>query len=261
LLRLTYELARTDFKLRFYGSALGYVWTLMRPLMLFGVMYALFSVVLDVQGHERYYAVALLLGLVMYQFVQESTSTAVRSLMAREPIVGKVDFPRLAVPLASIMLAAFNLALNMVPVLIFLLLSGGSPRTSWLEFPVVFAYLGLLALGPVLLLSALFVRYRDVEPIWDVILQIGFYATPIFYTVSTIRTRFGSTESHFFFLNPFAIAVQQARHALVDPSHPSAAQAIGHPVLLAVPLGIVAAVLAVGAWYFTSRAPRIAEEL
>ena len=261
VLRLAFELARTDFKLRFFGSSLGYLWTLMRPLMLFGVLYFVFSVALKFDGDERYFPVALLLAMVLYQFLQESTTGAVRSLMLREHIVRKVDFPRLSVPLAAVMLAGFNLVLNMIPVTIFLLASGGRPLWSWLMMPLVFAYLLVLVLGPVMLLSALFVRYRDIEPIWDVLITITFYLTPIFYTLSTLRQQLGAEESRYFFFNPFAVAVQQARHSFIDPSHPSATQALGDPTWIAVPFAAVVIVFLLGAWYFARRAPGISEEL
>jgi ABC-2 type transport system permease protein len=261
VLRLAFELARTDFKLRFFGSSLGYLWTLMRPLMLFGVLYFVFSVALKFDGDEKYFPVALLLAMVLYQFLQESTSGAVRSLMMREHIVRKVDFPRLSVPLAAVMLAGFNLTLNMIPVTVFLIASGGRPMASWLMMPVVFAYMLVLVLGPVMALSALFVRYRDIEPIWDVLITITFYITPIFYTLSTLREQLGEAESRYFFFNPFAIAVQQARHSFIDPSHPSATQALDGAIWLAVPLGLVAVVFVAGAWYFSRRAPGISEEL
>ena len=261
VLRLAFELARTDFKLRFFGSSLGYLWTLMRPLMLFGVLYFVFSVALKFDGDERFFPVALLLGMVLYQFLQESTNSAVRSLMVREHIVRKVDFPRLAVPLAAVMLASFNLTLNFIPVTVFLLASGGRPMMSWLMMPLVLLYLLVLALGPVMFLSALFVRYRDIEPIWDVIIAITFYITPIFFTLSTLRTQFGAEESRYFFFNPFAVAVQQARHSFVDPSHPSATQALGNPTWILVPFGLVGIVFVLGAWYFAKRAPALAEEL
>jgi ABC-2 type transport system permease protein len=261
VLRLAFELARTDFKLRFFGSSLGYLWTLMRPLMLFGVLYFVFSVALKFDGDERFFPVALLLGMVLYQFLQEATNNAVRSLMVREHIVRKVDFPRLAVPLAGVMLASFNLTLNFIPVTVFLLASGGRPMESWLMMPLVLFYLLILALGPVMFLSALYVRYRDIEPIWDVIIAITFYITPIFFTLSTLRTQFGKEESRYFFLNPFAVAVQQARHSFIDPTHPSATQALGNPAWILFPFGLVGIVFVLGAWYFAKRAPSLAEEL
>jgi ABC-2 type transport system permease protein len=259
--RLTRALAVTDFKLRFFGSALGYLWQLMRPLMLFGVLYFVFSEFLQFGGDVRFYPQALLLGIVLYSFVSEATSVALRSLVQREPLVRKIDFPRLAVPLASVVTALFNLGLNLIPVFVFLLAAGGTPRWSWLELPVILAFMLVFVLGLAMLLSALFVRYRDVEPIWDVLLQILFYASPIFYTVQTIIHEAGIGWARVIMCNPFATALQQAKHAVIDPSHLAAGQAFGTQAWLAVPVGIAITVFALGLVVFMRAAPRIAEEL
>jgi ABC-2 type transport system permease protein len=259
--RLTWALATTDFKLRFFGSALGYLWQLVRPLMLFGVLYVVFSEFLKFGGSERFYPAALLLGIVMFSFLSEATAGSTRSLVNRENLVRKVEFPRLAVPLATVLTALFNLALNLIPVFVFLLAAGGTPRWSWLELPFLVALLATLCVGLAMLLSALFVRYRDVEPIWDVVLQITFYATPIFYTAATVAEKASPTVAHIMMCNPFAAILQQTRHALIDPSHVSAATAIGGTARLLIPLGIIALAVAIGARVFVKRAPLIAEEL
>jgi len=259
---LAWALAVTDFRFRFFGSALGYLWQLMRPLMLFGVLYTVFSLFLDFGDEVRFYPVALLLGIVLYGFFNEATSTSLRSLMVRENLVRKIDFPRLAVPLASVLTALFNLALNLVPVFVFLLASGGKPRPGWLALPLLLGLLALFALGIGMLLSALFVRYRDVEPIWDVVLQILFYASPIFYSIElVIEEKDLPTVGHILIMNPFAAILQEARHLVVDPSHMSVTDAIGGAVWLLVPLAVVAAALVVGFRVFAREAPRVAEEL
>jgi ABC-2 type transport system permease protein len=188
LFRLAYTLASTDFKLKFFGSVLGYVWQLMNPLMLFGVLFLVFSFALKLDQGVRYYPVALLLGIVMFSFFSEATNTAVRSLMTREPLVRKVDFPRLAVPMASVMTATFNLGLNLIPVLVFLLISGDTPHVAWLGFLGIVALLIAFAFGMAMLLSVAFVRFRDIEPIWTVVLQIVFYASFVFFTVQSVAT-------------------------------------------------------------------------
>jgi ABC-2 type transport system permease protein len=259
-LRLTLLLAVTDFRLRFFGSVLGYLWQLMRPLLLFGVLYAVFSTFLNFTGPERYYPVALLLGIVLFSFLAESTSGSVRSLVARESLVRKIDFPRLAVPMATVATALFNLCLNLIPVLIFLVAAGGRPRISWLEVPVLVGLLTLFVLGLGMLLSALFVRYRDVEPIWEVLLQVLFYATPIFYTLELVAQKSSETVAKILLFSPFAAILQQLRHAFVDPSHRSPFQVLNGPLIL-VPIAIIVLTVAVGAIVFVRAAPRIAEEL
>jgi ABC-2 type transport system permease protein len=260
-LRLTWALAITDFKLKFFGSVLGYLWQLMRPLMLFGVLYAVFSVLLDFGGDARFFPVALLLGIVLYSFVAEATSGSVRCLVQRENLVRKIEFPRLAVPMATVLTALFNLSLNLVPVFVFLVLAGGRPQWSWLALPLIVLVLALFALGLSMLLSVLFVRFRDVEPIWDVVLQVMFYASPILYTVDLVREKASDGIVTLMMANPFAATAQEARHAIVDPSHESAASAIGGTAWLVVPALAILGVLVLGYVVFDREAPRIAENL
>jgi ABC-2 type transport system permease protein len=146
-------------------------------------------------------------------------------------------------------------------VFVFLLAAGGTVRWSWLELPVLVAFLAVLASGLAMLLSALFVRYRDVEPIWDVVLQILFYATPIIYTIQTVIDKGGTGLAKAMMCSPFTAAMQQARHAVVDPSHPSAAAVLGSKILLLIPIGIAVGIFALGFGVFSRRAPRIAEDL
>jgi ABC-2 type transport system permease protein len=258
LLHLTRLLAVTEFRLRFFGSVLGYLWQVMHPLFLFGVLYVVFTEVVKLGGGVKFYPVALLAGVVMFVFLSEATSQAVQSLIEREPIVRKIQFPRLAVPLSIVLTALFRLGLNLLVVFVFLIISGGGVSLSWLELPVLLGLLVVLAAGLAALLSALFVHFRDVKPIWDVLLQVMFYAAPIFYPITIVKSE---TLRAILMMNPFAAILQEFRHAVIDPSHPSAAAAIGGGVRLLIPLGIIVGTAVLGFVYFDRKAPRIAEEL
>jgi ABC-2 type transport system permease protein len=240
---------------------LGYLWQFMRPLMLFGVLYVVFSQVFDLSGDVRFYPVALLLGIVLYGFFSEATSGSVRSLVERENLVRKIEFPRLAVPLAVVLTALFNLGLNLIPVLIFLLAAGARPHWSWLELIPLVAVLAVFATGMAMVLSSLFVRYRDVEPIWDVLLQIMFYVSPIIYMLQTVTDKGGEGATRAILCNPFSAVLQQARHAFIDPSHIGLSAAMGNDALLLIPLAVVVVVFCVGFVTFNRQAPRIAENL
>jgi ABC-2 type transport system permease protein len=262
LARLTWTLAATDFKLRFFGSALGYLWQLMRPLMLFGILYTVFTQFLNFSGPERFYGVSLLLGIVLFNFFAEATGGSVKSILVREQLVRKIDFPRLAVPLSVVLQALFNLALNLIPVFVFLIASGGRPRLSWLALPLLIAILATLGLALAMLLSSLYVRYRDIEPIWDVVLQALFYSTPILYTAETIKDKAGESAVRLLLLlNPFAAIVQEAKHVVVDPSHPGLSSLTGHAALALIPVATIVVLLVVGYAVFAREAPRIAEDL
>ena len=261
LFLLTWTLAVTDFKLKFFDSALGYLWQIMQPLALFGVLYTVFSLVLDVNGTEDYYPVCLLLGLVMFAFFSETTMGAIRSVGAREPLVRKIEFPRLAIPSAQVTMALMNLCLNMIPVYVFLLIAGGSPRWTWLEVPFILVLLALFCLGFAMMLSALWVRYRDVDPIWTVVLQGLFYASPIIYTISLVQQKAGDEVAAWLLVNPFTALLQQARHAILGPTSESAASVMGGTEYLLAPFAVLLFVLFLGGWIFNRMAPIMAEEL
>jgi ABC-2 type transport system permease protein len=197
---------------------------------------------------------------VLYTFLSEATSLGVTSLVDRESLIRKVAFPRLAVPLSPVLTALFNAGLNLLVVIVFLLLAGGSVRLSWLELPFLVAGLAAFAAGLGLLLSALYVRYRDVRPIWEVCLQILFYASPVFYPIDVVQEQ-SELAAKVMLLNPFAAILQQARHALIAPSHPSVADAMGGYVYVLGPIAIWLLVIALGYRVFSRRAPRVAEEL
>ena len=250
----------TDFKLKFYGSVLGYVWQLVRPLMLFGVLYYVFTHFLKFGNIVKHYPSVLLTGIVLYSFFAEAVSTSVDSVVRNEPLVRKVQFPRLVIPASSVATAFLNLLLNLIAVLVFIvLLQGVRPHVQWLEFPFVLLSLVVLASGVSMLVSSLYVRYRDVRPITEVLLQVLFYATPIFYTVERITD---TTLRHaLIMLNPLAPIVQQARHSLIDPTAPTAAAAAGGTVNLLVPIALTLGIFGLGFWVFSRQAPQIAEEL
>lgn len=255
---LTYTLAATDFKLRFFGSALGYLWQLVRPLMLFGVLYLVFTQFVKVGGRVPFYPVVLLGNIVLFTFFQEGTG-AVGSVVDRESLVRKIHFPRMAIPVSVVLTAGFNLVLNLCVVMIFALASGVHPRWSWLQAPLLVALLAVLVLGLAMLLSALYVRYRDIKPIWEVVLQALFYATPVIYAVEALGVSDRIRE--LIMMNPIAAILEQFRHAVIDPGAPTAAEAAGGTLHLLVPLGVLVAAFVVGYRVFDRAAPRIAEEL
>ena len=258
---LTFTIARNEFKLRFFGSMLGYVWQLVRPLLLFGVLLFVFSHVAKVGGTAPHYAVALLAGIVLFTFFGEATGGAIRSVVDRENLVRKIQFPRLVIPLAVVLIASFNLSLNLLVVLVFALAEGVRPMLSWVEAPLIIGMLVLYATGLAMLLSALFVQFRDIQPIWEVALQVLFYASGILIPVELMKERMSPELFHLFMLNPLAVIVEQFRHAMIDHGALSAGQALGGWWQLLEPVAIVVAIFAVGFWVFNRSAPLIAENL
>jgi ABC-2 type transport system permease protein len=268
--QLAYNIARSEFKLKFFGSALGYVWQVMRPLLLFGVLYVFFVEIFHVDKAKgaaaHFYGAQLLGSIVLFTFFNESTAGAVRSVVDRENLVRKIQFPRLAIPISIVLLAGFNLGLNLIVVMIFALISGVQPMLSWLELPLILLMIALLATGVAMLLSALFVRFRDIQPIWDVVSQILFYSSPVIIPVETVREKLahGATDHflyHLYTLNPLVTIFQQFRHAMINRGTLSAGQALGSWAALLEPLALVAAIFVLGFWVFNREAPHIAEDL
>jgi ABC-2 type transport system permease protein len=262
---LTYNIARNEFKLRFFGSVLGYVWQLVRPLLLFGVLYVFFTKVAQVNNQhtpgQKHYGAQLLGSIVLFTFFAEATSGAVRSVVDRENLVRKIQFPRMVIPLSVVLLALFNLALNLIVVLGFALAEGVQPMLSWLELPLIVATLAVFSTGIAMLLSALFVSLRDIQPIWDVVSQILFYASPVIISVETVREKVSHTLLHLYMLNPLAAVFQQFRYAMITHGTLNVGQALGSWTALLAPLAIVAGVFALGFWVFNRSAPLVAENL
>jgi ABC-2 type transport system permease protein len=255
---LTFHLAVLEFKLRFFGSALGYLWQLVRPLLLFGVLYVVFTRFVRLNEGVDHFPAVLLTGIVMFTFFADATGIAVTAVVDRENLVRKIEFPRLVVPLAVIGTALLNLAANLLAVVVFILASGVAPRVEWLLALPLIAVLVLLVTGTATLLSALYPRFRDLRPIWEVMTQVLFYASPILYAIEVIPD---TTYQKLIMLNPIAVVLEELRVVLIDPNAPTAAEVLGSDALLLVPAAIVVIAVVLGLWVFAREAPRIAEEL
>jgi ABC-2 type transport system permease protein len=264
---LSYNIARSEFKLKFFGSALGYLWQVVRPLLLFGVLYVFFVEIFHVDrakgAASHFYGAQLLGSIVLFTCFGEATSTAVRSVVDRENLVRKIQFPRLAIPISVVLLALFNLALNLIVVMIFAVVAGVRPMLSWLELPLIVLMLTVLTTGVSMLLSALYVRFRDISPIWEVLSQILFYSSPVIIPAETVREKLGegSFLYHLYTLNPLVAIFQQFRHAMINHATLSAGQIMGSWGALLEPMVLVAAIIVIGFWYFNHEAPHIAEDL
>jgi len=257
---LLWLLSVTEFKQAYFGTVLGYLWSLMRPLMLFGVLLFVFTKVFKIGSEEvEHYPVMLLLGIVLFTFFQESTSNAVTSVVAQESVVRKTQFPRLVIPLATVVTGAFNLGLNFVIVFAFVFAFGVDPTWTWLLLPVAFVFLFVLTAAVSAALSVLYVRFRDVSIIWLVVAQMLFYGTPILYPVTAFENE---TTEHLLMINPLAVIFEQVRiWVLAEPQAPTPAEAAGGALNLLPAAAIFVGACAFAVWIFRREAPRIAEDL
>jgi ABC-2 type transport system permease protein len=254
--RITSTLASTEFKLHYRGSVLGYLWSVMQPLMLFGVLYLVFSGIVGL-GRIKDYPLYVLTAVVLWTYFTEGTGGGVSSLLRGQALLRKMRFPRLAIPLSVSLKALLNLGMNALIVLAFAAISGVDPRLSWLELPLLIVVLVVLTTGLTMLLSSLYVRYRDMQQIWRVIERILFFGSPIFYPA----TLYPDAVREVMALTPLVMILTEMRHAFIDPAAPSAAELAGGAPLLVVPIALAAATFLLGLLVFNRQAPRIAERL
>jgi ABC-2 type transport system permease protein len=256
-LDLLYLMSVTEFKRTYFGTVLGYVWSLLRPLLLFAVLLFVFTQVFRIGSQVTSYPVLLLFNVVVFSFFQEATTLSVNSVVAQEGIVRKTQFPRLVIPMSIVLTSLFNLGANMIAVIVFLLAYGVDPRWTWLLFPLLLAAMIVLTAAVSMLLSALYVRYRDVAIIWSVAVTALFYATPVLYPLEFVPDRFRELVA----LNPLTPLFCQIRKWVIDPDAPGAAAAVGGWSHLIAPAAIFVAICALAIWVFRREAPRVAEEL
>lgn len=254
---LLFLIAVNDFKKTYFGTALGYIWSLARPLMLFAVLLFVFTKIFRIGSQVEFYPVLLLFNIVMISFIQESTLAAVSSVVNQEGVVRKTHFPRLVIPLATVMTSLFNFGMNLIAVVVFMLAYGVPPTWTWLLFPVIVALLFIFAMAVSMLLSALYPRFRDVGIIWSVVVTALFYGTPVLYPLEIVPSQY----IDWIMLNPLTPIFEQARHWVIDPSSPGAISAAGGFVALIPAIAIYLAVCLLSIWVFRREAPRIAEEL
>ncbi len=257
-LDLTVTLAVTRFKLRYFGNALGYFWTLAKPLLLFGVLYVAFTKVLRFGGAIPHYPAYLITAIVLFSYFQEATISSVTSLVDQASLVRKIPMPLMAIPLSLSLHSAFNLALNLIAALVFVLASGVAVSWTWLELPLLVIVLVTFTTAVAALIANLYVQFRDMAPIWEVISQLLFWGTPVVYTIDFVH---GEVARRLMMCNPLAVIETQMRHALIDPSAPSAAEAIGGAAWLLVPAGVVIGLLALSVRLHRRIGPRIAESV
>jgi ABC-2 type transport system permease protein len=262
---LLWLMAGTEFKRVYFGTVLGYLWSLIRPLALFGVLLFVFTQIFKVGSGLHNYPVLLLLGIVQFTFFQEATSNAVTSVVSQEGIVRKTQFPRLVIPLSTVLTAFFNFCLNLIIVFAFILAWGVEPAWTWLLYPVGLAALFVLTTAMSMAFSVLYVRFRDIAIIWVVGAQILFYATPILYPLGEkgIAENNPALEE-LLMINPLGVIFQQIRVWVLHEPHtvaPTATEAAGGWVHLLPAVAIYVATCVFGVWIFNREAPRVAEEL
>lgn len=252
------EMVSTDFKVRYQESFLGYIWSLLRPLFMFAILFVLFTYIIPIGNGIEHYGVILLLGIVLWSFFTETTTIGAGSVVSNGDLMRKINIPRYLVVVASSMSALVNLGLNLIVVFIFAVVNGISPSWEWLMLiPLVFE-LFVFAIGIAFLLAALTVKFRDITYIWDILLQAGFYASVIIFPITMVPV----VVRDWFFVNPIVQIVQDARSfALYDSHTITMWNSVNNLVILFAPFIVIIGFAALGGWYFKRRSKYFAEDI
>lgn len=255
---LTRELAITTFKLKYTGSVLGYAWSLVKPLLIFGMTYLVFAVFL-LRGRTtpaQNFPVQLLLGIVVWTFIADATGSSVSAIAGNAHILRKAYFPRWILVVASTLSATMTLAVNLsLMLLVGIPLGWYHAGLQTLLLPLLFVELYMLIAGIGMLLSALFVFYRDLGHVWEILLQLLFYASAIVFPFSLVPVRFRVLMA----FNPFAQIIEDMRRALVTPLIPWTSDVVGWFVV--VPIAAVVIAFALGFFVFHRLSPKFGEAL
>lgn len=254
------ELTKTDFKLRYQGSVLGYLWALLRPLLMFAILYVVFAKLLKIGNDIPHYPVYLLCGTTMWSFFTECTSQGIQAIVNRGDLLRKISFPKYIVVVSATLTAVINMLINLVVVIIFALINGVEPSWSWLLVLPAILELYLLSLGIAFLLGSINVKYRDITSIWDVLVQALFYAVPIIYPISMVATT-SALAAKVILLNPIAQAIQDIRFGLITHETITSWNYINNPLISLIPALLVLIVLAFGALTFRKKSKFFAEEV
>ena len=257
---LLIELTRTDFKLRYQGSILGYLWALLRPLMMFAILYVVFTKLLKFGDSIPHYPVYLLIGTTLWSFFTECTYQGIQAMVQRGELIRKICFPKYIVVVSATLTAVINLLINLVVVLIFAIANGVQPNPGWLLVPLFVLELYIFSLGLSFLLGAINVKYRDITSIWDVFIQALFYTVPIIYPISMVAET-NSIAAQLILLNPISQCIQDIRFFLVTNQSVTTWNYIDNPFIRIIPIVIVILMLILGSWYFRKKSKKFAEEI
>lgn len=252
------EMVVTDFKVRYQGSVLGYLWSLLKPLFMFAILFILFTYIIPIGKEVHHYGVILLTGVVLWNFFSETTTMGAASIVSNGDLLRKINIPRYLIVLASSVSALINLGLNMIVIIVFSVIDGIIPSLGWLMIIPLVLELFILSLGIAFLLSTLCVKFRDITYIWEIILQAGFYASAIIFPITMVP----ESVRNLFFINPVVQIVQDARHFIIgDNKTMTMWSSITDTWVLILPFVIVVGSIVLGSWYFKRHSPYFAEDI
>jgi ABC-2 type transport system permease protein len=258
-LRILHVIASADFKLKYSGSALGYAWSLIKPFTLFTMLYLVFGRVFKLGAISHYYALSLLIGICLVTFFNDATLLGMYSVVTRESLLRKLSFPRSIIPASATLTAAITFGVNLIAIAGFVAWKRLVPQWDWLLVVPLLLELYVFVLSIALILSALFVRFRDIGQIWELVLQVLFYASPIIYPIGYLPT--WARKICFFY--PFTQVLQDVRSIVLypdlKPNRLTVSDAFGTSAARLIPLGIVLLLAILALALFRREEPYFAE--
>lgn len=255
--RLVAVLTRMDIKLRYGDSALGYVWTIGKPLALFSILYIVFGRLVRFGAPMDHYALYLVIGVMLWSFFSDGVTRTMSSIVANGMLLRKLPFPRIVIPLATSLTAFITFGLSVLTIAIFVALNGLIPQWDWFVLIAELLELYLLVLGLGLLLSVLYVRLRDVSQVLELALQLFFFLSPIIYPFEIIP----ETWRRIMLLNPFTQIMQDVRALVIYPNTDTIVAPAALSPLRLLPLLIVGLVLAFAVYLFKREEPWLPERV
>lgn len=254
------ELVVTDFKLRYQGSALGVLWSVLKPLFLFAILYVVFDQFLRLGRDIEHFPVYLLLGIVLWSFFTEATVQGLQSIVARGDLIRKINFPKYIIVVSSTVSAFINLAINMVVVFVFLIINGVDMHWYGLLVVPLIVELYVFSLAIAFFLASINVKLRDVGYLWEIFLQAAFYATPILYPLQMVIEK-SEFAAKLLLMNPVAQIIQDIRYVLVTDQTLVIWSFVGTAWKITIPFAIIAVTVVLAVIYFKKNSSKFAEQL
>lgn len=254
-LNLVREIAITGFKLKYNGSIFGYLWSLMNPLFYFLILYVVFAKIFKIGGSVENYPLYLLIGITLWGFFIDTTSSCMTSIVGSGDLIRKVYFPRAILPIASSITSFISLLLNLIVVFGFVYYLNIDINVNVLLLPLILLEFYLLSLGVSFFLASLFVRFRDIGHIWALFVQALFYATPILYPISFIPDK----SIKIVMISPIAQIIQDARSVLLSSNVETSGQILGSYWF--IPYMLVIIICLSGYFVFNKMSAKFAEEV
>jgi ABC-2 type transport system permease protein len=260
-LRILRVIAGAEYKLKYSGSVLGYVWSVIKPLALFSMLYVVFAHIFKLGENSNYYPLSLLMGIVLFTLLSDASMMGMWSLVSRESLLRKLSFPRIVIPTAATLTAGITFCVNTTVVAIFVAWNRIVPQPDWLLILPLLLELYLFILGIALILSTLYVRLRDIGQVWELVLQLLFYGSPIIYPIGYLPDELRKLV----FLNPFTQVLQDIRSIVLypdlAPNKITAATAFGASAARLLPIAIALGIFVAGVLVFRREEPWLAERV